>query len=212
LALPLFVFLSASLCYSLLAPWQFSRDDEREARNTAVEASFDAPPRPLATELPPGTEPDEDTEWRRVTVTGTYLPDSEMVARLRSVQGEPAFEVLTPFRTTADTVVLVYRGYLRPDSHSEVPDYAAPPEGNVTLTARIRADESTPQDNETHTPPGENRKPQVYAPNSEVVGNNTGLDIRSGYLQLGDDEPGVLSPLPLPSLESGPFFSYALQW
>ena len=27
-----------------------------------------------------------------------------------------------------------------------------------------------------------------------------------------DGQPGVLSPLPLPQLDSGPFFSYALQW
>ena len=212
LALTLVVFIFATLCYTLLAPWQFSRDNEREARNSALQASFDAPPRPLSEKLPPGTAPSQETEWRRVTVTGSYLSDHEMIARLRTVQGEPAFEVITPLRTTNGTVVLVDRGYLRPDSQSEVPDYPAPPGGQVTLTARIRANEPEPPDQDTYTPPGTDSAPQIYAINSDIVSNNTGLDIRSGYLQLAPEQPGVLGALPLPQLDAGPFFSYALQW
>lgn len=212
LVLTLVVFIFAALCYSLLAPWQFSRNNEREARNTALEASFNAPVRPLSEELPPGTKPSQDTEWRRTTVTGTYLPDSEMVARLRTVHGEPAFEVLTPLRTKNDTIVLVDRGYVRPDNHSEIPDYQAPPANTVTVTARIRADEANPQDHDTYTPPEANSTPQIYAVNSDIVGDRASLDLRSGYLQLDADQPGVLSALPLPALDSGPFFSYALQW
>lgn len=207
------VFIFAALCYTLLAPWQFSRHHEREARNSAIEASSDAPARPLSEALPPGTKPSQHTEWRRVTVTGEYLPENEMVARLRTVHGEPAFEVLTPLRTENDTTVLVDRGYLRPNNHSEVPDYREPPDGTVTVTARIRANEPNPQDHEIHTPPGKKSAPQTYAINSNIVGRHTGFDLRSGYLQLSaDDQPGVLGALPLPTLDSGPFFSYALQW
>ena len=212
LALTLVVFAFATLCYTLLAPWQFSRDDQRDARNAALSASFDAPPRPLSQVLPPGAEPSQDTKWRRVTVTGTYLPNGEMIARLRSVKGEPAFEVVTPFRTTNGTVVLIDRGYLRPTSHSQVPSYAAPPDGRVTLTGRIRADEATPDNRGTFVPPGSNGRLHTYAINSDVVAAVTGLDVRTGYLQLVPKQPGGLGALPVPRLTSGPFFSYALQW
>jgi cytochrome oxidase assembly protein ShyY1 len=47
---------------------------------------------------------------------------------------------------------------------------------------------------------------------SKVVARATGLAIAPGYLQLEKDAPGVLGPLPLPELDSGPFLSYALQW
>ena len=32
--------------------------------------------------------PDSRVQWQRVTVTGTYLPEAEMVARLWAVQGK----------------------------------------------------------------------------------------------------------------------------
>jgi cytochrome oxidase assembly protein ShyY1 len=90
-----------------------------------------------------------------------------------------------------------------------VPGYAAPPEGTVTLTARVRADERDPRDRRAESEGG---RPQVYAVGSGVVERATGLDLRPGYLQLDDGAPGVLGPLPLPGLEAGPFLSYALQW
>jgi cytochrome oxidase assembly protein ShyY1 len=45
-----------------------------------------------------------------------------------------------------------------------------------------------------------------------VVARSSGLTIRPGYFQLDQNQPGVLGALPLPQLDSGPFFSYALQW
>lgn len=37
-----------------------------------------------------------------------------MLARLRSVEGDPAFEVLVPFAVDGGPTVLVDRGYVRP--------------------------------------------------------------------------------------------------
>jgi cytochrome oxidase assembly protein ShyY1 len=58
--------------------------------------------------------------------------------------------------------------------------------------------------------------PQLYAVDSRVLGSTTGLDLAAGYLQLEDDAPGVLGPLPVTPTVGGtaPFtnFSYALQW
>ena len=104
----LLVVLFATACYTLLAPWQFRRHHERSTTNAAVQASFTAAPAPLDT-LGPGSE------WRLATLSGSYLPEDEMVARLRTVQGEPAFEILTPFRLTSGDVVLVDRGFVRPN-------------------------------------------------------------------------------------------------
>src|SRR5699024_7234649 len=122
------------------------------------------------------------------------------------------FEAVIPFRTTKGTVVLIDRGYIRPSSNSQVPPYPAPPKGQVTLTGRIRADEVDPHERSTFVPPGSNGRLHTYAINSDIVSSVTGLDIRSGYLQLVPDQPGGLGTLPVPRLDSGPFFSYALQW
>lgn len=203
LALTAVVLLFAVACFAVLAPWQFARHTERQTTNHAVTASTQAEPVPLTG----FTEP--PTEWRTVTATGTYLTDEEVVARLRTVLGEPAFEVLTPLRLADGSVAMVNRGYVRPDQ-GEVPDYAAPPAGEVTVTARYRPDERDPRAREIL--PGPDGHLQVYAVDSRAVATATDLTIRPGYLALTGDAPGVLAPLPLPVLEAGPFLGYALQW
>jgi cytochrome oxidase assembly protein ShyY1 len=204
LALTLAVWVFAGACFTLLAPWQFNRDAEREAQNHAVTSSVRTDPVPVTALL---DRPTAEVEWRRVTLTGRYLPDGQAVARLRTVQGEAAFEVLTPFQLAGGPVVLVDRGYVRPVNGIKVPDLAPVPTEDVTLVALARRDESDDRDAFQ-----EDRHRQVYSVNSAVVGRAAGLDIRPGYFQLTEGQPGVEQALPLPKLDAGPFFSYALQW
>jgi cytochrome oxidase assembly protein ShyY1 len=199
------VLVFATLCFAVLAPWQFRRHHERSTTNAAVQASFHAAPVPLE-ELGPGSE------WRLATLTGTYVPAGETIARLRTVQGEPAFEVLTPFRLAGGEIVLVDRGFVRPNDASQTGDYPAAPAGRVDLVARIRADETDPQHRDTFSDQTNGGRRQAYAIDSRTVARATGLPIRPGYLQLEAGSPGVLGPLPLPELDAGPFLSYALQW
>ncbi|PSL54445.1 cytochrome oxidase assembly protein ShyY1 [Saccharothrix carnea] len=204
LALTLAVWVFAGACFTLLAPWQFDRDTERDAQNDAVTSSLRTDPVPVTTLL---DRPNAEVEWRRVTLTGRYLPDGQAVARLRTVQGEAAFEVLTPFRLANGPTVLVDRGYVRPVNGIKVPDLKPVPTGDVTLVALARRDES---DNRDAFQEDEHR--QVYSVNAAVVGRAAGLDLRPGYFQLTEGQPGVAEALPLPKLDAGPFFSYALQW
>jgi cytochrome oxidase assembly protein ShyY1 len=205
LALTLAVWVFAGACFALLAPWQFGRDVEREAQNDAIATSIRTDPVPVAEVL---DEENAAHEWRKVELTGEYLPDAEAVARLRTVQGEAAFEVLTPFRLADGPTVLVNRGYVRPAGGVRVPDYAAPPTGRTTVVAMVRASESDSGDAFT-----EDGHRQVRSINSAVVGRAAGLDVRPGYFQLVEGQPSVVEgALPLPKLDAGPFFSYALQW
>jgi len=212
LALTALVLIFAAVCFTLLAPWQFRRHEERSGTNYAITSSANAAPADIDVLLPAGARPGAGTEWRTVEVTGRYLSEDEVVARLRTVLGQPAFEVLTPFELPDGSVVLVDRGYVRPVQGNQavaVPGFAAPPGGTVTLTARVRADERDPRDRGVERRDG---RLQVYAVGSGVVEQAAGLDIRPGYLQLDADNPGVLAALPLPELDAGPFLSYALQW
>lgn len=207
LTLTLVVFAFAVSCFTLLAPWQFGEHEERKAENAALRGAQDAPPRPLEELLPGGKAPDTATQWSRVRITGEYLREDEVVARLRHVQGSPASDVLTPLRTTGGEIVLVDRGFVRLDERSRLPDYAAAPSGEVTLLTRARIDESR-SDPAVRV----GGRVQVYGVGSAIAGEATGLDIRPGYFQLEGDQPGSLEPEPLPQIESGPFLSYAMQW
>jgi cytochrome oxidase assembly protein ShyY1 len=200
LAATALVLIFAAACFTLLAPWQFHRHAERDATNDALQASFSAAPVPLDA---------APAEWRLASLRGSYLASGETLARLRTVLGEPAFEVLVPFRLTDGSVVLINRGFVRPNERSQAPDYPAPPAGIVDLVARVRADERDAERREAFTEDG---RRQVYAIDSQTVARATGLAIRPGYLRLEPGSPGVLEPLPLPQLESGPYLAYALQW
>lgn len=199
----------AGISFSVLAPWQFRRDAERNQQNSAIQSSFTATPVPLDQVLGPAQSPDGRTEWRTVTLTGSYLPHDEMVARLRSVLTEPAYEVLTPLRLTDGTIALVDRGFIRPTDGTSVPAFAPAPGGQVTVTARVRQDEVDPKHRDVITLSGTR---QVYTIDSHTVARGTGLSIRPGYVELTDGQPGVLAALPLPELDAGPFFAYAVQW
>lgn len=208
-ALTAVVICFAVAAFTLLAPWQFRRAAERADRNTAIERSFSIPPQPLRGVLAAHAAPTQATEWRQVQITGHYLPSAEMVVRLRTVQGEPAYEVLVPLQLADGSNILVDRGYLRPAEGVRIPDYPPAPDGEVTVTGRLRADEPDPQGGEVVQQDGHR---QVYAVSTRTVSAATGVRLEPGYLQLVDDSPGVLSALPLPQLDPGPSFSYALQW
>jgi cytochrome oxidase assembly protein ShyY1 len=204
LALTLAVWVFAGACVWMLAPWQFGRNEERVEQNDALTSAMKNEPVPVATVL---DQPNTEVEWRRVSLTGRYLPEGEAVARLRTVQGEAAFEVLTPFALAGGPTVLVDRGYVRPVNGIRVPELTTPPTDEVTVVALVRAGESDNRDAFA-----EDGRRQVYAINSAVVGRAANLDVRPGYFQLVEGQPGVEHALPLPKMDSGPFFSYALQW
>lgn len=198
-------------CYTLLAPWQFGREEQREAQQAAINAATAIPPVPLAELVGPGGVRPE-VEWRQVELVGTYLPEAEALVRLRVVDGKPAMEVLTPFRTAEGPVITVNRGTVAVPSGRTVPAYPAPPEGVVTLVGRLRPDVADPNGRPAFT--AENRR-QVYAPDSTVLGAATGLALVPGYVQLAAGQPGVLTPLAVePASGAAPFtnLSYALQW
>jgi cytochrome oxidase assembly protein ShyY1 len=203
----------AVACYALLAPWQFGREEQREAQERAIAASNATPPVPLADLVPAGAEIPADLEWRQVELTGTYLPDAEAVVRLRTFAGNPAVEVLTPMRLDDGRVVAVDRGYAPVADGRAVATYAPPPAGTVTVTARLRRDQSDPSQRPAVRGEG---APQIYAADSRALAATVDTALSPGILQLGAGQPGVLAPVEVePTVAStAPFtnFSYALQW
>ncbi|MCW0216351.1 MAG: SURF1 family protein [Pseudonocardia sp.] len=200
-----------AVCYAVLAPWQFGREDQREAQQAQIDNARDVAPVPFA-DLVPGAAVSPDDEWRQVTMTGEYQPADEALVRLRVVDGRPAYEVMTPLRLTDGRTVAIDRGSITADQGQTVPAFAAAPEGTVTVTGRLRLDETDTSGRPTLDADGHR---QIYAADSRAVAAAAGTDMIVGYAQLIDGQPGVLTALPVvPPVSGAPFtnFSYALQW
>jgi cytochrome oxidase assembly protein ShyY1 len=203
----------AVACYTLLAPWQFGRQKQKDAQEHAIAVADATPPVPLAALVPAGAGVTPDLEWRQVTLTGTYLAAAEAVVRLRVHDGNPAVEVLTPMRLDDGRVVAVDRGYAPVAGGQATAVVPPPPTGAVTVTARLRTDQTDPAHRAVVRGAG---PPQLYAADSRVLATTSGLALVPGILQLPAGQPGVLVPVEVgPTVDNGaPFtnFSYALQW
>jgi cytochrome oxidase assembly protein ShyY1 len=209
LALFVVVIAFAYLCFTVLAPWQLGKNTKTSRENSQIARSLDAEPVPVTTVLPRQDSSAPDEQWQRVTATGRYLPEAQVLARLRVVDGDPAFEVLVPFAVDGGPTVLVDRGYVSPEAGSKVPAIDPPPADTVTITARLRDPEGVPQGKEPFRADGVQ---QVYSIDTGQISALTGVPLAGSYLQLVEDQPGGLGVIPLPHLDAGPFLSYGIQW
>jgi cytochrome oxidase assembly protein ShyY1 len=209
LALYVVVIAFAYLCFTVLAPWQLGKNTKTSRENAQISNSLTAEPVPVTTFLPQQDSSAPDGQWRRVTATGRYRPEAQVLARLRVVDGAPAYEVLVPFVVDGGPTVLVDRGYVTPTQGTAVPQFGPAPAGTVSITARLRDSEPMPVGKE---PMREDGVQQVYAINTGQIAQVTGVPLAGSYLQLVADQPGGLGVIGLPHLDAGPFLSYGIQW
>jgi cytochrome oxidase assembly protein ShyY1 len=208
-ALAIVVIAFTYLCFSVLAPWQLGKNTKTSRENSQIQQSLTTAPVPLKTLLPQQDSSAPDAQWRTVTATGHYLPDKQLVARLRVADGEPAMEVLLPFMVDGGPSVLVDRGYVRPAQGSRLPSVPPPPRETVTITARLRDSERPVLNKESFISDGVR---QVYSIDLSQIATLTGVPLAGSYLQLVDNQPGGLGVIGLPHLDAGPFLSYGIQW
>lgn len=209
IALILVVIAFTYLCFMVLAPWQLGKNTRTSRENHQIETSLNTAPVALKTLLPQQNSSAPDAQWRRVTATGHYLPDAQVLARLRVVDSDQAFEVLAPFVVDGGPTVLVDRGYVRPEPGSHVPPIPRPPQDAVTITGRLRDSEPALPGKDPFSRDGFQ---QVYSINTEQVSVLTKVPLAGSYLQLVEDQPGGLGLIGIPHLDAGPFLSYGIQW
>jgi cytochrome oxidase assembly protein ShyY1 len=210
IALALVVAAFTYLAFTVLAPWQLGKNTTTSRENRQIEASLTAAPVPVTDFLPQQDSSAPDAQWRRVTATGRYLPGTQVLVRLRVVGAAPAYEALSAFAVDGGPTVLVNRGYIAPEQGTAVPPIPAPPTGTVTITARLRDSETTAA--ERRRPFTESGFLQVYGIDTSQIAGLVKTPLTGSYLQLTENQPGVLNALPLPQLDAGPFLSYGIQW
>jgi cytochrome oxidase assembly protein ShyY1 len=196
----------------MLGMWQFQRRAEARAAIAVVEANYDSDPLPVTEVLGSLDAYDPSQQWTPVLLKGRYLEDEELLARNRPRNGQPGFEVLTPLQLADGSVFIVDRGWLPVGSRQDTPDAVpAPPSGDVSVVARLRAGEPTLPGRSA--PEGTN---QIATVQLEDIGDRLGLPTYTGAYGLVASEDPAPAETPLatvkPEPDEGPHLSYALQW
>ena len=193
-----------------LGLWQWHRHEDKQTKADAIAQHYDATPVPLEQALAAGPLSPE-RQWTRVTLTGTYAADADLLVRNRTLDQTVGFEVLTPFRTGGRTFLLD-RGWVPNAQNAETtPPADPPPSGEVTVTGWLRTDE-----------PSLGRdlpRPQLASIDlPDARAQVPGLSPLDLYVVVGAQQPAPVSGrhpvrlLPRPDQDLGPHQAYAYQW
>ncbi|MFP7833338.1 SURF1 family protein [Marisediminicola sp. LYQ134] len=197
---------------SMLGMWQFSRRADARAEIDRIDTNYDASPIPVDSALDSLDSFEDDQRWLPVLLEGNYLADEEVLVRNRPRSGQPGFEVLTPFLLTDGSVFIVDRGWLPTGSEQDLPDdIPAPPTGEVTVSARLKAGE--PVLGSTERVEGTN---QIRTVHLEYFADELDAPVYTGAYGLVATQSPEPAEAPLvnqrPVRDEGPHLSYALQW
>ncbi|MGW0884858.1 SURF1 family cytochrome oxidase biogenesis protein [Streptomyces sp. NPDC002671] len=195
--------------------WQEHRYNERTARNDLVSAALHAKPVPVEQLTSPGHAVTRTEKYHTVSATGRFDTAREVVVRRRTnSDDEVGFHVLTPLVLTDGKVVLVNRGWIPADgSQTAFPKIPAPPAGQVTITGRLKADETTAASGIKNVRGLPDR--QIMLISSEQQAQRLGAQVLGGYIEQTAPEPkgGLPQQISDPGREDAPLnYAYMIQW
>ncbi|WP_329130527.1 SURF1 family protein [Streptomyces sp. NBC_01476] len=199
--------------------WQLHRHDHRVANNKIIAASLRTAPAPVESVTGPGATVPRQDLYRTVTATGRFDTAHEVVARQRTdADGNRiGYHVITPLTLANGRTVLVNRGWIAPgDDLTAFPEIPGPPAGEVTVTGRLRPDETSKATGirNKHGLPA--RQIQLIS-GAEAAKQQVPGELLGGYLELVGTTPGAKGPQPelIPEPDHsgiGPHLAYAVQW
>lgn len=197
--------------------WQLHRHESRVAKNDLIAGNLDAPTVPIQRLSTPGAHIPRADTWRKVSAKGTYDTRHEVVVRQRTGSDDQTigYFVVTPLLVEGGDAVLVNRGWIPSgDDITKFPEVPPAPTGTVTVTGRLRADETTANSgikDRSHMPDR-----QVLLINSQRQAEDVGRPLLGGYLEMTSSSPaGKHQPEPVAAPDHsgiGPHMAYAVQW
>ena len=189
------------------AQWQFNRGGSQSATNKIIAANLNLPSLTMAdiANLDPVS-----SQWRKVTLEGSFSQDKQELVRNRYYEGKFGFEVLTLFRATNGANFWVDRGWVAAGPNAATRPIVKPvASGNLEITARIRSENLSRQlQGSFFVTRASNEKP-------ESITKLQGVDAKPYYLDLLGSPDGKVKPLTeieLPELSNGPHYAYGIQW
>jgi cytochrome oxidase assembly protein ShyY1 len=199
--------LGAVVAMVNLAFWQLDRLDQRQRFNDRVRANSSQPVTPLDEVLASVTKP-ADAEWRRVTVTGSFVADPQFLVVNRSQNGDTGRNVVAALRLGDGSLVLVNRGFVSVSN----PVPATPP-GSVEIVGRLRSSEVRKTGQPSDSPSGAQAEiRRVEIPVLSPQFDSPVVPMYVEQLTATPPDAPTLQPIVAPTLDDGPHLSYTIQW
>jgi cytochrome oxidase assembly protein ShyY1 len=187
------------------AQWQYQRGIDRHARNAMIVEHIELP----ATPLNKVTSDPTQFEWQKVTTSGKFNPNEQILLRNRYFEGVYGFEVLTLFTSIDEKTFWVDRGWVKAGKTATEPPVLTPiPTEIVEITGRLRLDSSLPRGSFFAVPASGTGLVGELNAQSRIGTEKYYLDLLSGSLPTLTPEVTAQ----LPELSDGPHMAYALQW
>jgi surfeit locus 1 family protein len=203
-----------------LSEWQVRRLDQKKDTNRQIVHNTKVPPVDLHAAVAGVDQVGaKKMQFRRVTAVGTYDAGAEVAIRGHTLDGAPGRWVATPLVTIGGPAVLVVRGFIPEavDDTSPPINGVEPPSGPVSVTGYLMPTETKGFLGSTDAPTGtlhELSRVDVKRFAKQFHG-----PIAPFWIQLDRQVPktsssraDLLTAVPLPPLDEGPHFSYAVQW
>ncbi len=199
--------------------WQINRHGERADRNDLVRARSELAAVDIATVAPAGADASigDSEQFRRVSATGEFRLEDEVLIRNRTFDGAPGWWVLTPFILEDGSAVAVNRGWIPAGfSAEEARPETAPPSGMVTIVGFVQP--ARQAEGFQVADPADGVLSSLARPDVERLAQQLDYPLSPVVFQLAPDGFGERSgdelpfTLGLPELDAGPHASYAAQW
>ncbi|MBV2363877.1 SURF1 family protein [Streptomonospora sp. NEAU-YY374] len=194
--------------------WQWGRWEDKAAAAALQEANIAADPVPVRELAAPGEDVPPEDRWRRVTATGRYDTEHELLVRNRDGSAGVGLHVLTPLVTDDGPALLVNRGWIaQPPSATAEPEVPPAPEGEVTVTGRLQYSE-TPENTGIRVREGL-PEGQIMIVDVDTIAEDLPYPVYGGYAELTEQRPesaDAPEPVAAPEVNTGMNLSYAVQW
>lgn len=185
--------------------WQLGRHFERQRFKDDVIARTDADVVPF--ESLSLSDPSA-VEWRRVEVTGFYVPDKNFTVVNVSQQGTGGTDPVNGLALADGTVLIVNRGFVVAPTGAP-----AAPTGDVTIIGRVRLSQKPGFGQVADD--GSQTLTQIRRVDLDALSQQFTEAVQPVYLDQIDMkyEPAYMKPVAFPDLDGGPpHLSYTMQW
>ena len=193
-----------ALCL-LASQWQWNKGQKQTSQNAIIKVNIDKTPLSSLT----GIDDPLHYQWLRVSLTGHFISDKQILVRNRYFQGQYGFEVLQLFQS-AQGKIWVNRGWVKAGATAETPpQISVISTSDDQILARIRSEDLSRQlQGSFFALPHKNQSPITSSKQFTESDFSFYLDL----LKSDNSQNKPLSPIDLPDLSNGPHYAYAIQW